>query len=249
MSFAQLESPKDFFGSLLYEVVGLSTIGSRIHCHKRMAVFNESKINMPKKEMSIVGRAEGVFRNPTKFFNTIKTEKGLKAPFMYLVVVSPISSVLNYFFNPAMRSLNGLSGPGTGFVAIIMFWIMGLIFSFIIYGFFHLFVLLFGGKGGYENTYKTFVYASTPSSLLGWIPWIFFAFGLGGMVIGGLLLLGITVWVLYLIVKGLSILHKLSTGRAIGVIIVPVLIILLIAAFMAAWLAIAYVSAVAIPTV
>ncbi len=35
LSSAQPESPKDFSGSLLHEVAGLSTTGSRIHClHK-----------------------------------------------------------------------------------------------------------------------------------------------------------------------------------------------------------------------
>ncbi len=45
LSSAQPESPKDFSGSLLHEAAGLSTTGSRIHCRKRMAVFNESRIN------------------------------------------------------------------------------------------------------------------------------------------------------------------------------------------------------------
>ncbi len=54
LSSAQLESPKDFSGSLLHEVAGLSTTGSRIHCHKRMAVFNESRISLKKLRLSLI---------------------------------------------------------------------------------------------------------------------------------------------------------------------------------------------------
>ena len=202
---------------------------------------------MPKKDMSIVNKIESVVKTPTKFFNNAKNEKGFKPAFTYLVVISLISSVLNYFFNPMLKMFSTLFGPGLGLAAIIFLWIVGLILSFIIYGFFHLFVLLLGGKGGYENTYRVFVYSSTPSSLLGWIAGMFFGFGLGGVVVGGLIFIVLIIWVLYLFATGLSIVHKMSKLRALAVIIIPVIVIAVIVAIIAALAAVAYVTSGVLP--
>ena len=197
--------------------------------------------------MSIVQKAESVLRTPTKFFTSVQKEKGLKAPFVYLAVVSFISALLNYFFNPMLKLFAAPFGPGIGFAAIIGLWIAGLILSFIFYGFFHLFVMLLGGKGGYENTYKVFAYSSTPSSLLGWIAGIFFGFGLGGIVVGGLIYVALIIWALYLFVTGLSIVHKMTKLRALAVILIPVVILAILVIAIVALVAVAYVTSGAIP--
>lgn len=197
---------------------------------------------MPKKEMPIVDRVQSVIKTPTKFFNAVQKEKGFKAPFTYLVVISIISSVLSYFFNPFLGGVSSLVGPGAGAAAVIFLWIAGLILSFIVYGFFHLFVILLGGKGGYENTYKVFVYSSTPLSLLAWVGEMFFGFGSSGIILGVSIFITLAIWGLYLLITGLSITHKISKLRALAVIVIPVIIVIILVAMLFAVYAIGLVS-------
>ena len=197
--------------------------------------------------MSIVQKAESVIRTPTKFFTAVQKEKGLKAPFVYLAVISFISAVMTYFFDPMLKLFAAPLGPVIGVTAVIGLWIAGLVLSFIIYGVFHLFVMLLGGSGGYENTYKVFVYSSTPSSLLGWIALALFGLGLGGIAVGGLIFIVLIIWAIYLVVTGLSIMHKMSKLRALAVILIPVIILAILVFVFAALVAVAYVTSGAIP--
>jgi hypothetical protein len=84
----------------------------------------------------------------------------------------------------------------------------------------HLFVRAFGGRKGYRNTIKAFAYGNTPLFLFGWIPFV-------GM------LFPIWAWVLNII--GVRQLHEISTGRAIGAVLLGmaalVIIVFLIVLF------------------
>jgi len=71
----------------------------------------------------------------------------------------------------------------------------------------HLFVRAFGGRKGYRNTIKAFAYGNTPLFLFGWIPFV-------GM------LFPIWAWVLNII--GIRQLHEISTGRAIGAVLLSI---------------------------
>jgi len=69
----------------------------------------------------------------------------------------------------------------------------------------HLFVRAFGGRKGYGNTIKAFAYGNTPLFLFGWIPFV------------GMLL---SIWGLVLNIIGIRQLHEISTGRAVGAVLV-----------------------------
>jgi hypothetical protein len=73
----------------------------------------------------------------------------------------------------------------------------------------HLFVRAFGGRKGYGNTIKAFAYGNTPLLLFGWIPFV-------GM------LFPFWAWVLNII--GIRQLHEISTGRAIGAVLLSILL-------------------------
>jgi hypothetical protein len=77
----------------------------------------------------------------------------------------------------------------------------------------HLFVRAFGGRKGYRNTIKAFAYGNTPLFLFGWIPFV-------GM------LFPIWAWVLNII--GIKQLHEISTGRAIGTVLLSILALVII---------------------
>lgn len=77
----------------------------------------------------------------------------------------------------------------------------------------HLFVKIFGGNGTYKDTYKALVYSSTPSILLGFIPFVNIA---------------VSVWSFILAVYALSIAHKISKLRAFFILITPLIIIIVL---------------------
>ena len=78
----------------------------------------------------------------------------------------------------------------------------------------HLFVRAFGGRKGYRNTIKAFAYGYTPAFLFGWIPF------------AGVLF---SIWALILNIIGIRQLHEISTGRAIGAVLVGIAALTIIA--------------------
>lgn len=180
---------------------------------------------MPKtKDFAIVEKAKAALFSPAKFFPSVRKEK-LKQPFIFLAITSLVTAIIGFAVNIATTgSLSFLS------------WIIGLVLSFIVYGFFHLFVLLFGGKEGYKNTYKAFAYGATPSSLLGWLPPLFLpAGGLTGLAASIVVMAAILLWSLYITLRGISVLQKMGMWRALAVIVIPVLIIVVVLLVIFAW--------------
>ena len=84
---------------------------------------------------------------------------------------------------------------------------------------------VFGGRNGYRETLKALAFGDTPALLLGWIPMI-------GILAG--------IWALVLSVLGVRELQGISTGRALGAVLVAVIIPLLILVLLPAFLFIAY---------
>jgi len=78
----------------------------------------------------------------------------------------------------------------------------------------HLFVLAFGGRKGYGNTIKAFAYGYTPVFLFGWLPFV-------GMLF--------SIWALVLYIIGIRQLHQISTGRAIGAVLLGAVTLVIIA--------------------
>lgn len=77
----------------------------------------------------------------------------------------------------------------------------------------HLFVWAFGGRKGYGNTIKAFAYGNTPLLLFGWIPFVGMLFPL---------------WALVLNIIGIRQLHEISTGRAIGAVLLSIVALVII---------------------
>jgi len=94
----------------------------------------------------------------------------------------------------------------------------------------HLFVRAFGGRKGYGNTMKAFAYGNTPVLLFGWIPFVGMLFPL---------------WALVLNIIGIRQLHEISTGRAIGAVLLGIVALVIIAVLIALFVVLFFVVSAA----
>jgi len=131
-----------------------------------------------------------------------------------------------------VATLTGDGTPGVFvFISITFFAIIAFIrvvIGLVIMGLFqHIFVLLMGGEQGIVQTLKAIMYSSVPGLIFGWIASIFSAFQTMGTIL--LIIICITtIWALVLLVLGIRELHYISTARAIGAVLIPVAIVVLI---------------------
>ena len=187
---------------------------------------------MAKKEMGIVEKVEGVIRTPGKFFASVASEKSLKPAFVFDATLTAFYVIVSY--------LIGLAGGNSGIAVVVFNWVFSIIVTFLFVGFFHLFIMLLGGKTGYVNTYKAFVYASTVSLFM-LIAMPFANMGIVGTAIGGLVALAVFVWAVYVTTKGISVLQKMSMWKAFASLVLAAivgLVIIAVAAIAFLWPAI-----------
>lgn len=148
----------------------------------------------------------------------------IPATIMALASIIIVNLAVMYIGSTAgIGSMMGNVAGNTFIAAAIMFVMVYLatIFVLIVYALiFHIIVYIFGGKQGIEQTIKTVLYAATPTLLFGWIPLINFA---------------TTIWSIILIYIGLKELQKMSSGRALIAILIPVIIGIVILACVWTW--------------
>jgi hypothetical protein len=152
----------------------------------------------------------------------------LSVPVM-LITLSSMWTVFGGIF--PRFSLGTLTGFGIIMMAVMMI-IAALVFLFIGAGWLHLWVYPVGGRHGYRETFKAIAFGGTPALLLGWIP-----------------LFGILAWIwsFVLSILGVRELHGISTGRALGAVILAVIVPILILVVLAAFLFIAYTETTPLP--
>jgi hypothetical protein len=174
---------------------------------------------------SFVDTVRRVVLQPVGFFAGLPRSGSLLNPLVFALICTEISVILG--------GILGLVGVREGFVAGYGFqvpenqdfgeFIGSVIFApigsaisvFVIAGIAHLLVMLIVGatNSGFGATFRVASYASV-TSLVSWIP-----------IIGGLLgLYGI-----YLAVVGIREMHQTTTGKAIIVVLFPVILILVLA--------------------
>lgn len=172
----------------------------------------EEKFGGVEKKLNVFNKVIYSLINPTELFKVIRKEE-FSSSFLYLLFVTSIPTLIKIVL--FLFGITSLSGSSIG--SILKEYTIVIIGAFIYAGVFHLFAKLFGGVAGYGETYKAYVYGFTASTLFGWIPFI----GILGIVYG-----------VYCFVKGISILHGLSTGKAFLVWFMPILIVLVILVFL-----------------
>jgi len=187
---------------------------------------------------SIVEKVRGFLMAPAESFRRSRGDS-VGAAFRYFAVLLVGYTILSaivavslgmYAFNDMIAQLaqTGMVGAALAealgnmgsFVAAMMLFSVYLFFVIALFGIFlkglalHVFVLLFGGEKGPEQTLKTTMYATTPYFLLGWIPYV--------SIIGA-------IWYLVLLIIGIRETQEIDTGKAVLVVILPIILILILA--------------------
>jgi hypothetical protein len=186
-----------------------------------MMEYAESAI----QKMSFGEKVKGFLVRPTETFGNVKDEEmgeGVKYYAIWLLIYAILAAVIfAVIFATILSMFGGLTDiPGLGFLGAgfgvligVMLFVMiivgGLIGLFIGGAWIHLWVWVFGGRKGYGQTVKAIAYGATPNFLLGWIPIINFITG---------------IWSLVVSIIGVRELHEISTGRAVGAVIIAIII-------------------------
>jgi hypothetical protein len=179
-------------------------------------------------------KVKGFLLHPAETFRATRAET-LTSAYQYYVILLIIFSVLlaivvsvsvgaTYWSSSvttiASSGLLGSNGSGivkafTAFLVTYLLFLPYFLFVFMLFAIFisgfyyHVFVILFGGQKGLTQTVKAVMYASTPALLLGWIPFVSF--------IG-------SVWTVILIIIGVRENQEMTTGRAVLVVLVPLVL-------------------------
>lgn len=158
-------------------------------------------------------KIKGFLLSPSKAFKAEeKTKLGdtFKYALVGLVVMGLLSGLIAAF-----------TGGAIAFVSVLFMAIIGGTVAILIGGLWlHLWAYLFGAKKGVAQTIKIVAYANTPGYYLGWIPLINIVAG---------------IWTIVLEVIGLTKLQKLSTGRAVGAVLIAIIIPLVIIVGVILW--------------
>jgi hypothetical protein len=174
----------------------------------------------------LINTIKRIIYTPKKFFhNTTKKEMGLKEPFLFLLKLSSFSTIMILIMivlgNPGTKFLEMITGlplnqqtnMALTLIIVVIFFGINLGLSFLWAGILHVWNLIFGGKGTYEQTYNLYVYAKTPVFLLSWIP-----------LFGGF----IFIYNFVLLIIGSMEIHKITRKKAIVMYLIPLILILVI---------------------
>jgi hypothetical protein len=155
-----------------------------------------------------------------KYYLIIVVINAILSAIIGLVIVNAIWAIFAPIFAQIGVPLSVAAGAGVVLFAILLIFVQ-LLMVFIIAGWLHIFVYLFGGRKGYIQTLKAISYGSTPSMLIGWIPFI----GIIG-----------AIWSLILAILGVRELQELTPGKAALAVLTAILVVALIVLLIAALL-------------
>jgi hypothetical protein len=181
---------------------------------------------MNYRRLSFGEKVKGFLGAPVNTFNNVEAEalgSALKYFTIWLVIYTILRTIVFYTVErqvfQALSDLLGFSAAAIyrfGPVEFGLLAVLGAFASLFISGSWaHLFVRAFGGRKGYRNTIKAFAYGNTPLFLFGWIPFVGTLF---------------SIWALVLDIIGIRQLHEISTGRAIGAVLLSIVALMIIVA-------------------
>jgi hypothetical protein len=179
---------------------------------------------MNYRRLSFGEKVKGFLVAPASTFDNVEAEalgSALKYFTIWLVIYTILRTVIFYTVErrvfQTLWDLLGLSGAALYLFHPVTFALLAVVGAFA--GLFisgsltHVFVRAFGGRKGYRNTIKAFAYGETPVFLFGWLPFV-------GMLF--------PIWALILNIIGIRQLHEISTGRAIGAVLVGIAALIII---------------------
>lgn len=171
------------------------------------------KLNKSSKKIGIIQFFEKIKKicfYPKKFFQELPEEErfidALKYYFILVLIISPFGFILALISEKIQVDLGTdyFAILGTSFFSKIgnyyLILILSLIFFVCVVSIWHLSALMFGAKKGIKATYIIFLYGSTPSLILGWMPILnIFSF----------------FYSIYIFIIGLNIRQKLNITKAV----------------------------------
>jgi hypothetical protein len=166
----------------------------------------------------IIARAKGFLLSPGETIRASRDDSA-ETVFTYFIALLIIDALLTSAITALGIGVLGMFGqylPTFGpFLPVIIFGVVligGLVWALIISAWTQLWVYILGGRKGIFQTMKAVLYGMTPSLLFSWIPFIGFVFAL---------------WAIVLEILGIRELQELSTGKAILVVFISVMVPLL----------------------
>lgn len=179
-------------------------------------------------------KVKGFLVKPVEAFQAHKGES-LGAAYQYYIVLLIIFSVLfgivavaadmNFLtatiqaFSqvPGMEWVAEFSDFGAFLVAFDVFvlyvmFVISLFWIFVSGLVIHCFALMLDAEKGYQQTIKALMYSYTPYLLLGWIPYVNII---------------VAIWSLVLLALGIRELQEISTGKAVLVVLIPIILTLI----------------------
>jgi hypothetical protein len=174
---------------------------------------------------SFIQTVREVLFNPVNFFRSIRREGDFLNPLLFAIICALISGVIGGILRLIIKLISG-AGAGGAFgslIANIIFIPIGTAIGlFIGAAIYHLLVLLIirPSHAGYEATFRVVAYAAV-LQLLSWLAYI--------PILGILVALAIGIYNVVLTVIGVREMHATTTGRAVAVVLIPVIIVLILA--------------------
>jgi hypothetical protein len=170
---------------------------------------------------SFVQTVREVLFNPVNFFRSIRREGDFLNPLLFAIICALITGVIGGILRLIFVLIRGggFGGALGSLIANIFFIPIGTAIGlFIGAGIYHLLVLLIvrPSHAGYEATFRAVAYASAVQA----VAWLAFI-----PVLGILVAIVIGVYNVVLSVIGIREVHATTTGRAVAVVLIPVVII------------------------
>jgi len=221
-----------------------ATLAGKTYCFECIKLVEPSLANQEKQILWENRGQEGLFGalvktwtdivfHPKKFFAEMPTKAGIKNPLLFTLICGSIAitfaalinivSVLSGGTMPNVPA--GTPAPPVGvavgsYVALIVFSpLLVALGVFIGTGIYHLVVLMFGGKEGFFATFRVLSYTNA-LAVFNILP-----------IVGPIFVTGYSI---VMFVIGFKNVHKMSTGRAVIVAILP-MIVLFVIGFVAAF--------------
>jgi hypothetical protein len=174
---------------------------------------------------SFIRTVREVILNPVNFYRGVPREGNFLSPVLFAVICSLISAVIGGILGFILRVVmgNGVGGSFGRLISTIIGAPIGtLIGLFIGAAIYHLLVLLVvrPRHEGYEATFKALAYASAVN-VFSWLAFI--------PILGILVIIAISVYNVVLTVIGIREMHATTTGRAVAVVLIPVVVFGLLA--------------------
>ena len=168
--------------------------------------------------LSLTDKIVGFIVRPVETFREARDETVTDAGIYYLVLLvinAVLTAIVAYLGIGVARS----SPPGIGtFIAgLIGAFIIGILLLALVSIFLHIGTRIMDGRGDFADSFKSVVYAQTPSMLLSWIPFIGFI---------------VWIWSVVLLVLGVRELHEMDTMKAVIAVVIAVVIVVVIAAIL-----------------